>query len=170
MRTQQQLRIFTDWITVTKMANTCSCEKVSITAEGLCSNCRKIVPWSKLNDMPIEARDRINTSGLNPSPESEIKSLQAQLKTATEKVIRISSIFDRIGSVLNVINYLIALIFLCASFIVASSGPNGGLVLGAGLLITALVWLAGWLQVAILRGLSAYFLMKGLAQKDSLSP
>jgi hypothetical protein len=40
---------------------------------------------------------------------------------------------------------------------------------GAGLLITALVWLAGRIQVAILRGLSAYFLMKGLAQQKAIN-
>lgn len=150
-------------------SDTCTCETLSLTSEGLCSKCKKIVPWSKLKDSSNSEVQSLDSTYIAQTSAKRGESLQSQLDRAIEKVIRIASIFDRIGTVLNGINYGLAFVLLCASFLIGSSSPNGGFALAAGLLITALVWLAGWIQVAILRGLSAYFLMKGLAQQKAIN-
>lgn len=150
------------------MANKCSCEEVSLTPEGFCANCDKIVPWSKLMVTQLNSLSATGSDEKIVETNRKFESPQEQLKKATEKVIRIASIFDLIGTVLNVINYILAVILFCVSLGLGTAPDASAAVLPLGLLITAIVWIIGWIQTAILRGLSAYFLMKGLAQQKAI--
>jgi hypothetical protein len=131
--------------------------------DGLCTFCDKPVPWHRLSE-----------SASIPTPErlipieSESTSLDNRLRLASEKVVKISSVFEILGNVLNIVNYLVAVVILCVTFAVGSTVENGGLFLLGGSLLAVLLWGAGWLQVALLRGLSAFFLMRGLSQLRTL--
>lgn len=132
--------------------------------DGLCTICDKPVPWHRLSE---------NTSA--PTSEraihiaSDSESLENRLRLASEKVVKISSIFEKLGNVLNIVNYVVAIFILCVTFAIGSTAENGGLFVLGGLLLAVLLGGAGWLQVALLRGLSAFFLMRGLAQLKSLT-
>ena len=132
--------------------------------DGLCTICAKPVPWHRLSEntsVPTSER-------LNQIP-SESESLDNRLRLASEKVVKISSIFEMLGNVLNIVNYVVAVVILCVTFALGSTAENGGLFLLGGFILAVLLWGVGWLQVALLRGLSAFFLMRGLAQLKSLT-
>ncbi len=59
-------------------------------------------------------------------------------------------------------NYVLAVALLSATIAISSSAENGGLYLLGGLGATVFIWGIIWIQVAVLRGVSAFFLMKGL--------
>ena len=62
----------------------------------------------------------------------------------------------------------LAVAFFCVTFALGSTAANGGLFLLGGFILAVLLWGVGWLQVALLRGLSAFFLMRGLSQLRTL--
>jgi hypothetical protein len=143
--------------------------------DGFCTLCSKPIPWSRLKE---EVETETSTSKKTPRDlqrtDGSIGSLNTpsvdkRLKEASEKVVRISSVFGTMGTVLNICNYGLAIILLCATFALSSYAENGGLALLVGFLITVLVWGLGWMQVALLRGLSAFFLMRGLAHLKSFA-
>ena len=126
--------------------------------DGLCTICSKPVPWHRLS-----GNASVPTSEISNKIPSESESLDFRLRLASEKVVKISSIFELLGNVLNIVNYVVAVVILCVTFAVGSTVDNGGLFLLGGSLLAVLIWGAGWLQVALLRGLSAFFLMRGLS-------
>ena len=126
--------------------------------DGFCTLCAKPVPWHRLGE---SASVPISESLIQMTSESE--SLDNRLRLASEKVVKISSIFEMLGNVLNIVNYVVAVIILCVTFAVGSTAENGGLFLLGGSILAVLLWGVGWLQVALLRGLSAFFLMRGLS-------
>lgn len=131
--------------------------------DGLCTICSKPVPWHRLS-----GNASVPTSEISNKVPSESESLDYRLRLASEKVVKISSIFELLGKVLNIVNYVVAVVILCVTFAVGSTVDNGGLFLLGGSLLAVLIWGAGWLQVALLRGLSAFFLMRGLSQLRTL--
>ena len=79
--------------------------------DGLCTICAKPVPWGRLSEnasVPTSER-------LNQIP-SESESLDNRLRLASEKVVKISSIFEMLGNVLNIVNYVVAVVILCVTF------------------------------------------------------
>ena len=131
--------------------------------DGLCSICSKPVPWHRLSK-----KENVPTSERLIQIPSESESLDNRLRLASEKVVKISSIFEMLGNVLNIVNYVVAVVILCVTFALGSTAENGGLFLLGGFILAVLLWGAGWLQVALLRGLSAFFLMRGLSQLRTL--
>ena len=131
--------------------------------DGLCTICAKPVPWHRLSgNASVPTSERLN------KVTTESESLDNRLRLASEKVVKISSIFEMLGNVLNIVNYLVAIAILCVTFAIGSTVENGGLLLLGGSLLAVLLWGVGWLQVALLRGLSAFFLMRGLSQLRKL--
>jgi hypothetical protein len=131
--------------------------------DGLCTICSKPVPWHRLS-----GNASVPTSEISNKIPSESESLDYRLRLASEKVVKISSIFEVLGNVLNIVNYVVAVVILCITFAIGSTVDNGGLVLLGGSILAVLLWGVGWLQVALLRGLSAFFLMRGLSQLRTL--
>jgi hypothetical protein len=156
------------------MKNVCEHQESPI-KDGICTICSKPAPWHRLNQS-VEASQATSktTSGSGGSlvkRESPFRdgSIDERLKMASEKVIKISSVFSTLGSVLNVANHFLAVLLMCATLAISSSAENGGLALLAGIGLTMVVWGFGWIQVALLRGLSSFFLMRGLAHLKSLN-
>lgn len=131
--------------------------------DGVCTICAKPVPWHRLS-----GNASVPTSEISNKIPSESESLDYRLRLASEKVVKFSSIFELLGNVLNIVNYVVAVVILCITFAIGSTVDNGGLVLLGGSILAVLLWGVGWLQVALLRGLSAFFLMRGLSQLRTL--
>ena len=131
--------------------------------DGLCTICAKPVPWHRLSE---NASAPTSERVIHIASESE--SLDNRLRLASEKVVTISSIFEKLGNVLNIVNYMIAVVILCVTFALGTTAENGGLFLLGGFILAVLLWGVGWLQVALLRGLSAFFLMRGLSKLRTL--
>jgi hypothetical protein len=156
------------------LKNLCEHEESPI-KDGICTICSKPAPWHRLNQSVDVSQTDSSTAG--GSGGSQVmqgipvrdSSIDERLKTASEKVIKISSVFSSLGSVLNIANHVLAVLLLCATFALSSSIENGALALLAGIGLTMLVWGIGWIQVALLRGLSSFFLMRGLAHLKSVS-
>lgn len=99
--------------------------------------------------------------------------LKVRLKSAAENVVRFSSLFQTLGTVLNILNYIFPIAaFLILVYIVSWMGVDPGwLYFAIGIPVIAVSWLIGWFQIAFLRGLSAFFLMRGLSElNQSNSP
>ena len=126
--------------------------------DGVCTICSKPVPWHRLSK-----KENVPTSERLIQIPSESESMDNRLRLASEKVLKISSIFEMLGNVLNIVNYVVAVVILCVTFALGSTAENGGLFLLGGFILAVLLWGVGWLQVALLRGLSAFFLMRGLS-------
>lgn len=156
------------------MKNLCEHEESPI-RDGICTICSKPAPWHRLNQSvevsETTSRTASGRKGTQAKKESLVRdsSIEERLKMASEKVIKISSVFSTLGSVLNIANHAIAVILLCATLALSSSAENGGLALLVGIGVTMAVWGFGWIQVALLRGLSSFFLMRGLAHLKSVS-
>ena len=156
------------------MTNLCAHEESPI-KDGICTICSKPAPWHRLNQSAevseTSSRTANGSGGIQAKKESLVRdgSIDERLKMASEKVIKISSVFSTLGSVLNIANHAIAVLLLCATFALSSSAENGGLALLVGIGLTMVVWGFGWIQVALLRGLSSFFLMRGLAHLKSLN-
>lgn len=155
------------------MKNLCEHEESPL-RDGICTICSKPAPWHRLNQSvevsETTSRSASGSKGTQAKKESIVwdSSIDERLKLASEKVIKISSVFSTLGSILNIANYTIAVLLSCATLALSSSAENGGLALLAGIGLTMVVWGFGWVQVALLRGLSAFFLMRGLSQLRTL--
>jgi membrane glycosyltransferase len=132
--------------------------------EDICSNCYR----------NPERRQDFSTSKIKPGRSvqgNKIASFEtdlSELNDAAEEVIKFSRVFKRIGDVLNTINYIATGVLVIFVVIAISSKQIQGLyILAAGILILVL-WAIAWIQTGFLRGLSAFFLMKGLKQKTDL--
>jgi hypothetical protein len=155
------------------MKNLCEHEDSPL-KDGMCTLCAKPAPWHRLNFTsrePIAERSKSKNqfSILKESNIQDSNSIDNNLREASNRVIKISTVFGTMGSVLNVLNHGLAVLLLSVTFALSSSAENGGLALLAGIGITVLIWGIGWIQVALLRGLSAFFLMRGLAHLKSVS-
>lgn len=156
------------------MTNLCAHEESPI-KDGICTICSKPAPWHRLSQSVEASQATSRTTNWSGGPQAKKESpfrdgsIDERLKMASEKVIKISSVFSTLGSVLNIANHAIAVLLLCATFALSSSAENGGLALLVGIGLTMAVWGFGWIQVALLRGLSSFFLMRGLAHLKSLN-
>ena len=155
------------------MKNLCEHEDSPL-KDGICAICAKPAPWHRLNSTSKEpvsetSKSKIQLSTQKQGITQDGNSIDKKLKEASNRVIKISSVFGMMGSVLNVMNHGLAVLLLSVTFALSSSAENGGLALLAGIGITLLIWGIGWIQVALLRGLSAFFLMRGLAHLKSVS-
>lgn len=130
----------------------------STIVDGKCLICKKMVPWHRLT--------KEDSTNQEVEVNKKIASFadKTYLRNASEEVIRISKIFKTIGYWLNILNYAVAVLIIALAFFFGSQAANGGFTLLVGLLSALIIWGLGWIQIAIIRGISAYFLMKGLSE------
>jgi hypothetical protein len=103
------------------LKNLCEHEESPI-KDGICTICSKPAPWHRLNQSVDVSQTDSSTAG--GSGGSQVmqgipvrdSSIDERLKTASEKVIKISSVFSSLGSVLNIANHVLAVLLLCATF------------------------------------------------------
>jgi hypothetical protein len=90
------------------------------------------------------------------------------LNSAANEVVRFSKVFKSIGDTLNILNYVFIGIIVLSLFILLSAGnASVWLFLGA-ILFVLVVWIISWIQTGLLRGISSFFLMRGLRELKDL--
>ena len=140
------------------------CEHLDSTiVDGKCVICKKMVPWHRLKKEELTNHESEVGKGREPFVD------KTNLRNASEEVIKISKIFKNIGDWLNILNYAVAALLVALAFFLGSQADNGGITLLLGLLSALIIWGIGWIQIAILRGISAYFLMKGLSEISKIT-
>jgi hypothetical protein len=94
--------------------------------------------------------------------------VSSQLNSAANEVVRFSKVFKSIGDTLNILNYIfIGIIVLSLLVILFTGNASVWLFLGA-ILFVLVVWIISWIQTGLLRGLSSFFLMRGLRELKDL--
>ena len=132
--------------------------------EDICSNCYR----------NPEKRQLSNNSKLVPArpvqkeKTESVETNLSELNEAAEEVIKFSKVFKKIGDVLNTINYVASAVLVVFVVIAISSKQIQGLYILFAALLILVLWAVAWIQTGFLRGISAFFLMKGLKQKADL--
>jgi hypothetical protein len=153
------------------MAKNCSCQKPIPNFDGTCTKCGYLLNWERDMDwenVPAELSSDTKIPSKLAKEAPTPRDINSDLFSAANEVVRFSRVFKSLGDVLNVFNYIvigIALILLLAMVLVGSI--SGWLFLGS-VLVIIIVWVISWIQSGILRGMSSFFLMRGLRElKDS---
>jgi hypothetical protein len=157
------------------MTKKCECSKPVPNFDGTCVTCNKLLNFTstQLFDARFEntiAEDDIPAPAvpeLSTRPAQRID-LPTQLGNAANEVVRFSKIFKSIGDTLNVLNYIFIGIMILALILVAASGVASGMVFFYGILLILVIGVTSWIQAALLRGLSSFFLMRGLRELKDL--
>jgi hypothetical protein len=153
------------------MAKKCTCSSPVPNFDGTCSTCGNLLTWDANLDWEKAANQEsfendIPSKFLKKSTPKE--SLTSQLRSAANEVVRFSKVFKSIGDTLNVLNYIfIGISLLLVLVLLFTGNASIWLFLGAILVILA-VWIISWIQTGLLRGISSFFLMRGLKQLKEL--
>ena len=147
------------------MSKKCDCSSPVPNFDGTCSSCGKLLSWDK--DLDWQAADDAVSESIPSKLPKRIASkvdLPTQLRQAANEVVRFSRVFKSIGDTLNVINYIfIGLSVLGLIFLFAAGATSGWIFLGS-ILVILIVWIISWIQTGLLRGISSFFLMRGLRE------
>ena len=153
------------------MAKKCLCTSPVPNFDGTCSTCGKLLTWGANLDWESAASEETTLSGVPskyPKKTPPRANLASQLNSAANEVVRFSTVFKSIGDTLNVLNYIfIGIIVLALLIILFTGNASGWLFLGA-LLFVLVVWIISWIQTGLLRGISSFFLMRGLRELKDL--
>ena len=151
------------------MSKKCDCSSPVPNFDGTCSSCGKLLSWDK--DLDWQAADDAVSESIPSKLPKRIASkvdLPTQLRQAANEVVRFSRVFKSIGDTLNVINYIfIGLSVLGLIFLFAAGATSGWIFLGS-ILVILIVWIVSWIQTGLLRGISSFFLMRGLRELKDL--
>jgi hypothetical protein len=151
------------------MSKKCDCSSPVPNFDGTCSSCGKLLSWDK--DLDWQAADDAVSESVPSKLPKRIASkvdLPTQLRHAANEVVRFSRVFKSIGDTLNVLNYIfIGLSVLGSIFLFAAGATSGWIFLGS-ILVILIVWIISWIQTGLLRGISSFFLMRGLRELKDL--
>jgi len=153
------------------MSKKCNCASPVPNFDGTCTSCGKVLSWDKDLDWEAAGGDE-NISESIPSklpkraaPKAD---LSVQLRNSANEVVRFSKVFKTIGDTLNVLNYIfIGISVLGLIFLLFVGAASGWIFLGA-ILVILIVWVISWIQTGLLRGISSFFLMRGLRELKDL--
>ena len=144
------------------MADYCECGIPWVSGD-ICDRCNKKISPARLG--VVEATPSEGTK-VQSSTKPDVRPLQSDGVQAANRVMRYATLWDKIGNVLNILN-IIGVIIL--SIFILISGFEGKYIL-LGLLLLAILWGLGYLQISIVRGLASYFQMRSadyLERKES---
>ena len=153
------------------MAKKCLCTSPITNFDGTCSTCGRLLTWEANLDWQSAASEETTLSEV---PSRNLKktvpraNLSSQLNSAANEVVRFSTVFKSIGDTLNILNYIfIGIIVLSLLIILFIGNASVWLFLGA-ILFVLVVWIISWIQTGLLRGISSFFLMRGLRELKDL--
>jgi hypothetical protein len=144
--------------------NTFTKSMLNAWTEDICSNCYR-------NPERRQQFIELNAKPVRDSHNKKVETYDSQLSElskAADQVIKFSKVFKKIGDILNTINYVATTILIIFVFIAIFSNQIDGLYILFAVLIILVLWALAWVQTGLLRGVSAFFLMKGLRQKIDL--
>ena len=149
------------------MPKKCICSSPSPNFDSTCLTCGKLLNWENAHVWE-DAQNQDTDSKFVPTKFPDRSSLKAdlpyQLKNAAKDVVRISRIFKSIAEILNLLLYISIGLSVLISTILFTSGRVSAKETGWEILIALIIWVLAWIQVGLLRGLSAFFLMRGLSE------
>jgi hypothetical protein len=153
------------------MVKKCQCTSPVPSFDGTCSTCEKLLSWETELDWESAANEETPNSEMPskfPKKTPPKANLSGQLNSAANEVVRFSKVFKSIGDTLNILNYVFIGIIVLSLFILLSAGnASVWLFLGA-ILFVLVVWIISWIQTGLLRGISSFFLMRGLRELKDL--
>ncbi len=153
------------------MSKKCTCNSPVPNFDGTCTACGKVLSWDKDLDWNRAADDQEDSelvpSKLPTRSPSKVD-LTTELRNSANEVVRFSKVFKSIGDTLNVLNYIfVGISVLILLFLFFAGAASGWIFLGA-ILVIFIVWIVSWIQTGLLRGISSFFLMRGLRQLKDL--
>jgi len=153
------------------MSKKCICSSPSPNFDGTCLTCGKLLSWENAHVWEDTQNQEFESKSV-PTKFPDRSSLKAdlpyQLKNAANDVVRISRVFKSIGLTLNVLSYIFISLFVLICIILFITGRVSGVETGWEIAIALILWVLIWIQVGLLRGLSAFFLMRGLRELKDL--
>jgi hypothetical protein len=135
------------------MAEFCECGSPWISGDK-CDRCKKQIAPERLNTLPKESPTDLS-AGKSSTPNSLKVSVDEGVEAA-RRVKKYGTLWDQIGSVINVLNSIGAGILLILLLI---SGIEGKIIL-LGIVAIAILWGLSYLQISIIKGLASYFQMR----------
>jgi len=137
------------------MSDYCNCGIPWISGDQ-CERCNKAVSPERINLV------KSGSVGSNAADKSSQPSLEPRIldsgKDAAERVNRYGTLFEKIGSVLQVLNTVGAVLLIIFLMVARPSGAYFFL----GLLLIGLIWCVSYLQTSLIRGLASYFQMRSI--------
>jgi hypothetical protein len=125
-----------------------------------CERCNKSINPERVN-LVQSAHDqtKVQTRPTLSKPKSSELNIATDAGTdAAERVNRYGTLFEKIGSVLQILN-TIGAVLLVIFLLVARPGSTYFFL---GLLVIGLLWCISYLQTSLIRGLASYFQMRSL--------
>lgn len=137
------------------MSDNCKCGIPWISGE-YCERCNKPVSPERLKSVKSDSSK--SKTGDFPSVSSSEPRVLDSGRDAAERVNRYGTLFEKIGSVLQVLNTVGAVLLVIFLVVARPSGAYFFL----GLLVIGLIWCLSYLQTSLIRGLASYFQMRSI--------
>ena len=137
------------------MSDNCKCGIPWISGE-YCERCNKPISPERLKSVK-SGPSQSKTGDISSVSASETRVLDSG-KDAAERVNRYGTLFEKIGSVLQVLNTVGAILLVIFLIVARPSGVYFFL----GLLVIGLIWCISYLQTSFIRGLASYFQIRSI--------
>jgi hypothetical protein len=139
------------------MADFCQCGIPKLEGD-LCTKCNRTVKPERVRLIKrSQGASNFQNEYTSIRQESSITELSVDAGTdAAERVFRYGTLFEKIGSVLQIINSVAAVLLVIFLLFARLEGAYFFL----GLLVIGLIWCISYLQTSFIRGLASYFQMR----------
>ena len=131
----------------------CECASPWVSGDK-CDQCNKKIAPERLKLIPEESLTKASVS--KPSTQTNPKVQVDEGIAAALRVKKYGSLWDQIGSVINILNSVGAGILFILLLV---SGLEGKIIL-LGIVVIAVLWGLSYLQISIIKGLASYFQMR----------
>ena len=135
------------------MAEKCECASPWVSGNR-CDKCNKEIAPERLTLLPKEAPKKASI-GISPTRNETRVALDDGIEAAL-RVKKYGTLWDQVGSIINILNSVGAGALIIFLFI---SGLGGKLIL-LGIVFIAVLWGISYLQISIIKGLASYFQMR----------
>jgi type IV secretory pathway VirB6-like protein len=153
------------------MSKKCTCDSPVPNFDGTCTSCGKLLNWDKNLDWLAAAGEEAISESIPfkmPNRSAPKADLSGQLRNSANEVVRFSKVFKSIGDTLNVLNYIFIGISVVGLLLLLFAGATSGWLFIGAILVVLIVWVISWIQTGLLRGISSFFLMRGLRELKDL--
>ena len=139
------------------MTDFCQCGIPKLEGD-LCTKCNTTVKPERVRLIKrSQGASNFQNESTSIRQESSITELSVDAGTdAAERVFRYGTLFEKIGSVLQIINSVAAVLLVIFLLFARLEGAYFFL----GLLVIGLIWCISYLQTSFIRGLASYFQMR----------
>ena len=131
----------------------CQCGSPWIAGDK-CDRCGKQISPERL-DVLAKVVATEGSAGMSSNPKSAKNTVDFGYQAAL-RVRKYGTLWDQIGTIINILNSIGVAILLILLLI---SGLDGKFIL-LGIVIIAVIWMLSYLQISIVKGLASYFQMK----------